>query len=303
MRRLCVAVLLAGCHASHPAPALQPAPAAAPAQAAPPAPAFDVHAPLRYEHGDGVARDFHAAAKMYADACRRGCGDLAACHGLLELAIAGRAVAPTLADTPIAARMCRRGDFTACIALAALGFDKGVDMPKDFHCKPGDVVDCEAAMWMDFKLTLGPSEGPPESPTADELGHRMTGPAAQLCAMHVADGCSHLLGWCRDRACVDGYAAQLQAAGVDPAPLRSAWPEVERACTAGDVDACDHAGRPVPAAELCAAGDDNACGHDRFIAIKALQHEVGALVASCRTSDHAACDRLAAATASACPRE
>ncbi len=255
----------------------------------------------RYERGEGVPRDFRTAARLYADACRAGCGDLTACHGLLELAIATRGITPTLADLPTAARMCKRGDDTACVALALLGVVRGVAMPQHLECKPNDRVACEAAMWTDVNLHLAPVDGPPDPPTADELRHHMTGPAAQLCAMGVADGCVHLVQPCRDRACIDRSAARIQDAGVDASPLLAAWQMVDRACTAGDVDACVYAGRPVPAAELCAAGDDDACGHDRVKTIKALQIEVTALVASCRGNDHTACDRLTALTAATCP--
>jgi len=159
---------------------------------------------------------------------------------------------------------------------------------------------CEAAMWMDTRLSLGPHDGPPEPPTPDELRHDMTGPSAQLCTEGVADGCIHLVGMCTDRACIDERAARLQEAGVDASPLRAAWQAVDVACTTGDVDACESAGRPLPKAELCAAGDEDACGHDPGAIIKAMQAEVATLVTSCRANDRAACDRLTALTASDC---
>lgn len=279
-----LALLVVGCHGSQPVVASR----------------FDPTAAERYERGDGVARDFRAAAKLYADACHAGCGDLTACHGLLELAIANRGITPTLADLPIAARMCKRGDATACISLGLLGFDRGVAIPKELPCKPGDHIGCEAAMWMDNRISLAPNDGPPEPLTADELRHDMTGPAAQLCSEGVAGGCIDLVGLCNDRACIDRRAAFLHDAGVDPAPLRAAWQAVDRACTGGDVDACETAGRPLPKAELCTAGDYDACGHDRVAIIKSMQAEVGSLVASCRSNDGAACDRLTALTAADC---
>ena len=282
--RFALALLVVGCHGSQPV---------VPSR-------FDPTAAERYERGDGVARDFRAAAKLYADACHAGCGDLTACHGLLELAIANRGITPTLADLPIAARMCKRGDATACISLGLLGFDKGVAIPKELPCKAGDHIGCEAAMWMDTRLSLGPHDGPPEPPTPDELRHDMTGPSAQLCTEGVADGCIHLVGMCTDRACIDERAARLQEAGVDASPLRAAWQAVDVACTTGDVDACESAGRPLPKAELCAAGDEDACGHDPGAIIKAMQAEVATLVTSCRANDRAACDRLTALTASDC---
>jgi TPR repeat protein len=293
--RLVLALLVVGCRGSHPEGA--PAHAGSDVHAAP---RFDAAVAERYERGDGVARDFRAAAKLYADACHAGCGDLIACHGLLELAIANRGVTPTLADLPIAARMCKRGDATACISLGVFPFDKRVAIPEELPCKPGDHIGCEAAMWMDDRPSFGPHDEPPEPPTADELRHDMTGPAAQLCTEGVADGCIHLVGQCTDRACIDRRAAYLQDAGVDAAPLLAAWQAVDVACNTGDVDACESAGRPLPKAELCAAGDEEACGHDRIAIIKAMQAEVATLVTSCRANDHAACYRLAWLTSADC---
>lgn len=283
-------VLLAvGCHGADPVPA--------PAGNRAASPHFDAAAAERYLRGDGVARDFRIAAKLYADSCRSGCGDLTACHGLLELAIANRGITPALADVPIAARMCKRGDATACVSLGLLGFDKTI--PEELPCKPGDHVGCEAAMWMNGRLSWGPHDEPPEPQTPDELRDDI-GPAAQLCSDGVVEGCIHLVGLCTDRACIDRRAVFLRA-GVDPAPLTAAWQAVDRACTRGDVDACETAGRPVPKAELCAAGDYDACGHDPVAIIKSMIAEVGSLKASCRANDRTACDRLTALTSGDCP--
>jgi hypothetical protein len=82
--------------------------------------------------------------------------------------------------------------------------------------------------------------------------------------------------------------------------LLAAWVAVGSACTAGNVDACESAGRPLAKTELCSAGDADSCGHDRSAVIKALQAEVSTMVASCRANDLAACERLAGVTSADC---
>lgn len=274
--RFLVAGLLLGCHASHTAP-----PTAA-----------------DYEHGAGVPRDFRMAAKLDADACRAGCGDLAACHALLELAFDDRGITPSLADLPTAFRICHRGDVVACWALVLLGFDNRIREPAVTSCEQGNRVACERDLMTDFGM---PSlDDAPKLPTADDIRNRMTGPAARLCAMGGTDGCLRLVWPCDHRACIDERAETARDAGVDAAPLFAAWAAIDRACTAGDVDACDVAGRPIAKPARCAAGDREACGDDPMTSLRALRDDVLALLDRCRKADLAACALVASLYAADC---
>jgi hypothetical protein len=105
---------------------------------------------------------------------------------------------------------------------------------------------------------------------------------------------------CDDRACIDDRSEILHDAGVDAAPLLAAWAAIDRACTAGDVDACEVAGRPVAKAALCAAGDRSACGGDAMNALNTLRADVVAMHDRCRAADGSACDRLASLYAADC---
>lgn len=238
------------------------------------------------------------AAKLDADACRAGCGDLAACHGLLELAIASRGMTPTVADLPTAFRICHRGDVVACLMLELLGFDNRIHAPAVSTCEQGNRFACERDLLTDVRFPRLDDE--PSPPTADELRTAMTGPAARLCAMGATEGCAHLVWPCDDRACIDGRVATLHDAGVDAAPLLAAWAAIDRACTAGDVDACEAANRALAKPALCAAGDSEACGRDPMITLHALRADVSALLDHCREADDAACARLTALASSNC---
>lgn len=260
-------VAVGACSSSPPAAAPPPPvakPAVAPRRSAADEAALAKAKDLRL----GKARDFVAAARIYADLCRAGCGDQEACREYLHLAAFSRGAVLARADLDIAVRLCDRGDALACEFASFTGMREKAYDPAAVTaaCDRGDRQACALESTFDFEGTrLGiPCEGtcPPDPPT---LGRRAT---LHACLHGEGRACGSLLAsrmaLCRAEtpdACVDAAAREYEAAKLGSAkPLRDAWAKTRALCTDGDVDACAQVpGHEVPRATLCAAGDYPSC--------------------------------------------
>ena len=220
-----------------------------------------------YERGAGVPRDYRDAAEIYRTACDGGAA--AACDELLHAQLASRGVT---FDQPAIHGFARRrcdahqalypcliatlleNDEHAHVAAvaavyAALRADPAV-------CNAAAPGPCYAALLAD-QLSLVDSVDLPARPRDDEV---------RACAADIVDACVALV---QRAARQDANAAEsfLPPLPADPSATASSAVVVEarhrlqRACDAGDADACAAAPdrAPIPAAQLCAAFDYGAC--------------------------------------------
>jgi phosphate transport system substrate-binding protein len=188
------------------------------------------------ERGDGVARDYQAAADIYRASCADGSVDLAACRRLLRAELEARGVSANRADAnALAAAMCARDDLTGCLVTAMADrnpsrqlidkFRRLVEMP------------CDAAHLARCELPLDPFGYLNQSGSHEAASRDF---ASRGCALGVIEACldlRHATGKEHDAAVV----------------------VLTRACRLGDATACDAIDQPLDAAPLCNAHDYGAC--------------------------------------------
>lgn len=208
--------------------------------------------------GAGGVRDYRKAARIYSDLCGDGCGDIAACRELFDLAIHERGLVMTAALLPIPARLCDRGDQVGCWVAGLYNVRDPHRFTGDLDalCAGGDRKACLASVTVDFGQIPGPVLARPV-------------PLAS-CNGGAADGCESLFAamWamCSARdiapgaACVDDRAREWTESGGDATPLLEAWRHVQASCAAGEPIACDWVpGHELDARSLCRAGDFHRC--------------------------------------------
>lgn len=181
---------------------------------------------LRYERGDGVPRDYSRAAQIYAQRCRHGDGDVAACRAVILARLRHRGDATMNFDArAVMQRACDRGDWASCMPpLAAADRAKA-----RAACEAGTPAACVAAVAVDAFSQSG---------TVEAQDHERL---VRACRADYVEACIDLTGPGRE-------------------PLDAELAEhLHRACTAGDADACAAAGTPIAPAELCRAHDFEAC--------------------------------------------
>lgn len=230
--------------------------------------------PQAYESGSGVARDYRKAAAVYREQCADGCGDLAACRSLFDLAIDSRGIVPRVEHVATLTRMCKRGDSLGCSIASLLGVvDSSTAQPATNtgeRCAAGDASACEVELSMAYDEGIGaPFEEPEtEQELATKLEARMNNAASQLCRRGMVKACNEMVEHetfaCRlespPRNCIADVTADRRARGIDPAPLAYAWERVQQACHDGDADACALVpGHELSAKDLCNAGDYGSC--------------------------------------------
>ncbi len=224
---LTCAVALLGCGGS----------SSPPAPGRPTAPRTPLDRARSHELGDGVARDYAEAAKIYVQQCAAGAGDLVACRRLLQAQLAARGVTRNVdAAIGLARTLCeKRRDGHACLMLAFSGgkpSDKVIALIEEAMARPCDKQHIERC----------------------ELPRDPFSYLSQSSSVAFADG---------------EFDAEGCKLGVLPACLRSRYHEGDQravaiatlnaACTRGDAEACEAVDRPIDAAVLCKAHDYGAC--------------------------------------------
>jgi phosphate transport system substrate-binding protein len=189
-----------------------------------------------FEHGDGVPRDYAAAAAIYRESCAAGAGDLAACRRLMAAELDARGVDRSRPQAfALAAAMCAHDDLTGCLATAMAG-----------TTPPQDVIDryqrlvaepCDAAHLARCELPLDPFGFMSQSSSREYAGNEFAG---RGCALGVLEAC-----------------VELRFASGDE--HTAAMAVLAKACHHGDATACDAIDQPLDASPLCAAHDYGAC--------------------------------------------
>lgn len=223
-----------------------------------------------YMLGRGVARDYRKAAALYAERCRDGCGDLAACETWLDLSLQQRGMSVTAATFSVAARLCDRKVVEACLIAAMAGVrDKAAleGLPDraalQTRCDGGDVRACRAELGTD----MGLSDSSSHAERMRDLEERVCLEAdylpaciASVNSWYATCQSGEIFSAPRGKPCVDARVAWLTGITVDPTPTKRVWSKVEAACSEGDADACRLVpGREIDPRVLCEAGDFGTC--------------------------------------------
>jgi phosphate transport system substrate-binding protein len=188
------------------------------------------------EHGDGVARDYQAAADVYRAACADGSGDLAACRRLLNFELEGRGVDVDHARAQaLAAAICARDDLTGCLVTALSDNNPSQELIE--KCRRLLELPCDAAHLARCEVPLEPFASTKRGSSRQAASREFAG---RGCALGVIEACVDL----RSAAGKEHDAAVVVLTG---------------ACRRGDATACDSIDQPLDAAPLCKAHDYNAC--------------------------------------------
>ena len=191
-----------------------------------------------YELGEGVARDYAAAAAIYAQQCTDGTGDLEACRHLLRAGFEARGVDEDRAKgLALATVMCERRDDAESCAVTAMAtreppphavavIERMLAMP----CDAQHVGRCE--------LPRDPFRWFNQSSSVEAADNEFD---TQGCALGVLEACGRLR-----------YAHEPERT--------AALATLGNACDRGDAVACEVVDRPIDAALRCAAHDFAACG-------------------------------------------
>jgi TPR repeat protein len=188
-----------------------------------------------YENGEGVARDYAEAAKIYKQQCASGSGPIVACRKLTKALLAGRGadrdmqgafdLARTLCDT--------RNDAQSCVlvvfSMMRAGEEEEDSSPSE---KLVSTLKAYLALRCD-KRHLERCELPRDP--FNWLDHSSSGERAD----HEFD----------DQGCKLGVLEACERFRFDPGAR--AFATVLAACRKGDADACVAAGQPIDAAILC----------------------------------------------------
>jgi ABC-type phosphate transport system substrate-binding protein/TPR repeat protein len=233
MRAIAIALtagLFAGCGSSKPPsdkidPRVTPRAAASPMAQA-----------RAFELGDAVARDYAAAAAIYAQQCASGSGRLDACRCLLQATVEGRGADVDLARAAELARaMCAHRDLVGCIGLvmsrSAVTDDLAATI-KELIATP-----CDAQHLDRCEVARDPFSGFDQSSSAEYADRAFD---ARGCSLGVLDACERLKY---------DEGAEHDAAFVT----------LGKACDHGDAIACSTVDRPIDPTLLCAAHDYDAC--------------------------------------------
>lgn len=216
----------------------------------------------RFELGSGVARDYTRALHVYEDRCDDGRGDAIACRKLAFAVLTNRGEPRQRVDArALLATACQHGDWLACVPpLAPLDPEKAAAA-----CKAGTAAACIAVTW---------AHPYNQSGTVEEEDHRRL---ERACDGDILEACEQLV---------------TNARNANRHPTAGAYARVQHACDAGDADACDALGHPIPAAELCRANDFRAC---------ADTDDPAALERACDHRIASACEKVALAARDADP--
>lgn len=228
MRRLAL-VALAACTT----PSAKPVAPAAPRHVATP-----LERARAYELGDGVARDYAAAAAIYAQQCADGAGDVVACHRLLRARLEARGVDEDRATGfALATALCDRRDDAEGCTISALAAREpsahAVAVVERMLATP-----CDAQHRARCELPRDPFRWLNQSSSVEHADHEFD---AQGCALGVLDACTRLRN-----ASGPEHDAAVATLGTS--------------CDRGDAEACTAIDRPIDAAQRCAAHDFAACG-------------------------------------------
>lgn len=216
----------------------------------------------RFERGSGVARDYTRAVRIYEDRCAGGRGALVACRKLGVALLSDRGEPHLAVDPrPLLTTACAHGDWLACVPpFAPLDPDKA-----STACEAGAPAACLAVTWAHPFNQSGTVES--------EDDHRFE----RACNGEILESCEQIV---------------VNARNAHQIASSSASTRVQRACDAGDADACEALGHPLAPAELCRANDFRAC---------AKTGETAALDRACNRSVVDACEKLAIAARDADP--
>jgi hypothetical protein len=212
---------------------------------------------LRYERGNGVARDYTRAAQIYEKRCDQGHGDLVACRKLFTAIVKNRGEPrDRRPDVGWLVRGCQRGDWLSCVStLVPYDFEKA-----DAACEKGNPAACVAAM----RGAITTQSGTVEFQDHERLERACDGALTEACILILA-------------------TPRSESQSVRPEVVR----RVESACRLGDADACDALKQPIAPSELCRANDFQAC------AAAGLAGDAVALERACVHGIPKACGQLA----------
>jgi len=215
----------------------------------------------RFERGSGVARDYTRAVRIYEDRCAQR-HDRVACRKLAFALLSDRGEPRVAVDPrPLLKTACEQGDWLACVPpYAPLDPDRA-----SAACKAGTPAACLAVTWAHPFNQSGTVE--------DEDHIRLE----RACNRDILEACDQLVVIARN-----AHESASSAAST----------RVQRACDAGDADACDALGHPLAPAELCRANDFRAC---------AKTDDTAALDRACDHQIVDACEKLAIAARDADP--
>jgi TPR repeat protein len=198
------------------------------------------------ERGDGVPRDYRAAADIYRAACADGRGDPAACDALIRAHLFARgATEDREAAFDLARKACLAKRDPFCCGVAALSTGREDDLPEPLRstslevlrtmapCDRSHMSECHAVMF------LGGLDFGGGTAASDRHSQR----ALLLCRVEIAEACRDLRNY-GDEANMAEITRLMQAA-----------------CDAHDADACAVAPdrQPIAPRELCTANDYEAC--------------------------------------------
>jgi hypothetical protein len=203
-----------------------------------------------HERGAGVARDYHAAAELYRQACDDGRGLSSACGALIRAQLRGRGVdLDRGAALALSSKVCltRRDPFSCVAADLLSGRESEIREPlhgvimevvADLEpCNIAHLSECHAqqlASALDFS----------DSSAAE---HRRRRFAMVLCRLDIIEGCVDILDHARRHH--------------DDPDVAVATGRLQAACDRGDADACFEAPerQPIARRALCDASDYEAC--------------------------------------------
>lgn len=213
-----------------------------------------------FERGTGGARDYHAAAEVYREACKDGRGDSLACGALIRAELRGRGIArDERAAATLASTLCRtRHDPFGCMVahlyvegrtlderLRGISTETGRLGP----CTPADLSTCHARV---IALVFDGRNG-------GDARARRRNEALAFCRADLFEACS----------------VGLRHWGPDDDDAREARGRLQAGCDRGDADACASSPQrePIKLDLLCKASDYEACatlGCEGDAAAKAL---------------------------------
>jgi TPR repeat protein len=201
------------------------------------------------ERGDGVARDYRAAAEIYRSACAGGKGDPAACDALIRAYMFARGASEDRkAAFDLARKACLAKRDPFCCAVAALSTAREDDLPEPLKstsfevirtmapCDRSHMSECHAVMWL-RALDFGDSSA---------ASHRQRERTLLLCRVGIAEACWEVL---------------LNSSHAETAEKAEITRLMQTACDAHDAAACAAAPdrQPISPRELCTANDYEAC--------------------------------------------
>jgi hypothetical protein len=230
---LCAVVVVACGGRSNSAPPTPPPPAPLPLDQA-----------RAYENGDGVARDYARAAKIYEQQCASGTGSVVACRELTKAMLSGRGMDHDLERAISLARvLCEtRSDAHSCVIVTFASMRPGEDEKEPSEKLVSTLqtylaLPCDKQHLDRCELPRDPFAWFSRSSSVDYMNREFDD---QGCTLGVLEACERLRF---------GQGEEHERASA----------KLAAACSKGDADACDAVERPIDAAVLCKAHDYGAC--------------------------------------------